>query len=85
MRRFDEAITAHQQAAALSTELGDRNGEAAALDNLGVALQEVRRFDEAITAHQQAAALFTELGDRHGEAAALGNLGSRPAGGAAVR
>ena len=34
-RRFDEAITAHQQAAALFSELGDRHGEALALDNLG--------------------------------------------------
>ena len=39
-RRFDEAITAHQQAAALSTELGDRHGEAAALSNLDNALKQ---------------------------------------------
>jgi hypothetical protein len=38
VRRFDEAITAHQQAAALFTELGDRHGEAGALDSLGGAL-----------------------------------------------
>ena len=42
MRRFDEAITAHQQALALFTELGDRHGEAVALNKLGAALQEAR-------------------------------------------
>ena len=80
MRRFDEAITADQRAVALFAELGDRHGEAMALDNLGLALREVRRFDEAITAHQQAVALFAELGDRHREAMALRNLGLARAG-----
>jgi hypothetical protein len=35
-----------------------------ALDNLGVALVEVRRFEEAISAHQDAAAIFRETGGR---------------------
>jgi hypothetical protein len=34
VRRFDEAITAHQDAAAIFRETGDRHGEGAALDNL---------------------------------------------------
>jgi hypothetical protein len=45
------------------------------LNNLGIALQEVRRFEEAITAHTQAAAIYVEAGDRHGEGGALNNLG----------
>ena len=48
-----------------------------ALNNLGIALREVRRFEEAITAHQDAAAIFRETGDRHGEGMALDNLGLR--------
>ena len=80
VRRFDEAITAHQRALALFTELGDRHREGMALDNFGSALRNVRRFDEAITAHQRAAALFTELGDRHREGMALRNLGIARAG-----
>ena len=44
------------------------------MNNLGVALGEVRRFEEAITAHQDAAAIFRETGDRHGEGTALSNL-----------
>ncbi|MGW7099622.1 tetratricopeptide repeat protein, partial [Streptomyces sp. NPDC054883] len=74
VRRFEEAIDAHQQAAARFTELGDHEGEGRALNNLGMALQQVRRFDEAIDAHQQAAARFTEMGDN--ESRVLNNLGT---------
>ena len=75
-RRQEEAISAHQDAAAIHRETGDRNGEGRALDDLGLALQEERRFEEAISAHQDAAAIYQETGDRNGEAAALGNLGN---------
>ena len=37
VRRFEEAITAHQDAAAIYRETGDRHGEGMALNNLGVA------------------------------------------------
>ena len=74
VRRFEEAVTAHQDAAAIYRETGDRHGEGAALNNLGVALREVRRFEEAITACQDAAAIYRETGDRHGEGIALNNL-----------
>jgi tetratricopeptide (TPR) repeat protein len=75
MRRFDEAITVCQQAAAIFAETGDRHREGVALTNLGGVLEEVRRFDEAITVCQQAAAIFAETGDRHREGGALTNLG----------
>ena len=67
MGRFEEAITAYQDAAAIFRETGDRHGEGIALNNLGMALREVRRFEEAITAAQDAAAIFRETGDRHRE------------------
>ena len=75
VRRFEEAITAYQDAAAIFRETGDRHREGMALSNLGLALREVRRFEEAITAHQDAAAIFRETGDRHREGMALNNLG----------
>ncbi len=75
VRRFGEAITAHQDAAAIYRDTGDRHREAMALNNLGLALREVRRFDEAITACQDAAAIYRDTGDRHGEGSALNNLG----------
>ena len=73
---MEEAITAHQDAAAIFRETGDRHGEGTALDNLGLALREVGRLEEAITAHQDAAAIFRETGDRHREVIALNNLES---------
>ncbi|MGY0232144.1 tetratricopeptide repeat protein [Longispora urticae] len=76
VRRFEEAIDAHQRAAEIARELGDRHGEGAALNNLGSVLQDVRRFEEAIGAHQQAADIARELGERHGEGQALSNLGN---------
>ncbi len=75
VRRYNEAITAHQNAAAIYRETGDRHGDGMALNNLGVALTEVRRYNEAITAHQNAAAIYRETGDRHGDGSALNNLG----------
>ena len=75
MRRFEEAITAHQDAAAIFRETGDQFGEGNALCNLGAALTEVGRFEEAITADQDAAAIFREAGNRQREGMALDNLG----------
>jgi tetratricopeptide (TPR) repeat protein len=74
-RRHEEAITAHQDAAAIFRETGDRYREGTALNNLATALWEIRRFEEAITACQEAAAIFRETGDRNPEGAALANLG----------
>jgi tetratricopeptide (TPR) repeat protein len=75
VRRFDEAVAADQDAAAIYREIGYRRGEGAALNNLGLALKAMRRFDEAIAAHQDAAAIYREIGYRRGEGMALGNLG----------
>jgi tetratricopeptide (TPR) repeat protein len=46
-----------------------------ALNNLFLALQQVRRFDEAITACQHGATINRETGDQHSEGGALNNLG----------
>ena len=40
VRRFEEAIRAHQDAAAIFRETGDRHREGMALNNLGLALRE---------------------------------------------
>jgi tetratricopeptide (TPR) repeat protein len=74
VRRFEEAVTAHQDAAAIFRETGDRHREGMALNNLGLALRGVRRFEEAVTAHQDAAAIFRETGDEYREGMALNNL-----------
>jgi Tetratricopeptide repeat len=63
-RRFDDklAITAASRDAA--RPLADRADEASTLNNLGLALREVRRFDQAITAHQQDLAICRETGEQ---------------------
>ncbi len=76
VRRFDDAIAAHERARDLHAEVGDRRGEAQAWNNLGLALRKVRRFDEAIITHAHARDLLAETGDRHSEAQASNNLGN---------
>jgi tetratricopeptide (TPR) repeat protein len=68
-------VTAHQDAAAIYREIGERHGEAKALNNLGAALGELGRFEETIAALHKAAAIFGETGDRHGEGRAKARLG----------
>ena len=75
MDRFQEAISAHRDAAAIFRETGDRHSEGMALINLGLALVRAGRFEEAISAHQEGLAIYRETGDRHGEGVALDNLG----------
>ncbi|MDG4789201.1 tetratricopeptide repeat protein [Micromonospora sp. WMMD1102] len=74
-RYFDDWITITTLAADICRQLDDRRREGGALNNLGLALAEVRRFDEAITAHTQAAEIYRQLDARHGEGGALNNLG----------
>jgi tetratricopeptide (TPR) repeat protein len=75
VRRLDEAVRAHQDAAVIFRGTGDRPGEGAARNNLGLALHGLDRNSEAIRAHQDAAAIFRETHDRLGEGKALNNLG----------
>ncbi|MGH3228900.1 MAG: tetratricopeptide repeat protein [Streptosporangiaceae bacterium] len=72
--RAEQAITAHQDAAAIFRDTGDRQGETRALANLGLALHAVGRAAEAITAQQDAAAISGAAGDEHWEHTALDNL-----------
>jgi tetratricopeptide (TPR) repeat protein len=80
LRRFEEAITALQDAAAIYREVGDLHGEATALNNLAWALQQTGRSEKAIAALQDATAIYRKVGDRHGESVVLDNLRAvRPA------
>ena len=75
LQRYDEAATAHHEAAAIFRRTRDCHGEGSALNNLGLAFHGLHRNDEAVTAHQEAAAIFRKIADRHGEGNALNNLG----------
>jgi tetratricopeptide (TPR) repeat protein len=74
MRRFGEAVTAHEEHLAIARQAGDRRGEVMALGNLGLALREVGRSEEAVIANRDAVAVFREIGDRQSVGMALGNL-----------
>ena len=75
LRRYDEAVIAHRDAAAIFRRAGDWHAEGEALNNLGLALHGLDRNDEAVIAHQDAAAIFRRAGDWHAEGKALNNLG----------
>ncbi|GAA4101024.1 tetratricopeptide repeat protein [Actinomadura miaoliensis] len=75
-RLFHDAITIGHHALAAARQLGDQRYEGMALNNLGLALVEVRRFEEAIDAHTRDLSICRELGDQHREGTALNNLGT---------
>lgn len=58
----------------LYRELGDRQGEAGALDSLGLLHHRLGRTGEAAAYYRRALAAFRELGDGDGETGALEGL-----------
>jgi tetratricopeptide (TPR) repeat protein len=76
MRRFSEAIRAHEAAVGIFRETRDRHGEGLALDNLGVPLRETLNLRGAVTVHQESAAIFRRAADWQAEAGARTNLGT---------
>ena len=75
-RRFADWIETHTVAVDAARTLGNQHTEGMALNNLSIALRQVRRFEEAIDAGRQAAAIFRAAGDRHREGMVLNNLGN---------
>lgn len=73
---LDDWLAVSERAATVYRSRGDRDGEAAAISNLGFAQRHARRFDDAIASHTRARAIFRELGDRRGEASASNRLGT---------
>ena len=70
-----EAITRHTAAVAAARQLGDRLGQANALNDLGPVRWLTDDHPAAIQVLEQALALYRDLGDRAGQANALNNLG----------
>ena len=69
-----DLVTTHRFALASARQVGDRQGEAWVLNNLGVALA-TTGDDEGIGLLEQALAIRREIGDRMGETQAANNLG----------
>jgi predicted ATPase/DNA-binding CsgD family transcriptional regulator len=72
---FTHAIACHGQALTLARELGDREAEATALNNLGVQAMELGDFDEARTRFETCIAVAREADTSRLVIRALHNLG----------
>jgi diguanylate cyclase (GGDEF)-like protein len=70
----DDPQASLQQGLGLMRGLGDRRGEAEALNLLGNLLSERQAFDDALACHQQCLALRRSLGDAPGESGSLHNI-----------
>ncbi|MFD9944862.1 tetratricopeptide repeat protein [Nonomuraea sp. NPDC059023] len=71
---MEDQLAVDSIALACMREVGDRRREGKALNNLGLALQEMRRLEEAIAAHEQAATIFEAFGDDYNWDIAVANL-----------
>jgi len=63
----EQAIEYHQQALAISREVGDRRGEGNHLDNLGIAYRDLGDITCARQCLSQALAIFEEIKSPHAE------------------
>lgn len=72
--KFADAIAFWQQALTIYQKLQDRQGEAAALGNLGAAYLALGDNQQAIAISQQLLTIAREIRDRRSEAVALANL-----------
>ena len=74
------AAASTQQALKQYRDLGDRSGQAHALNQLGLVQQLTGDYPAAAASHQQALRLYRDLGQRHEQAEALNSLGEYPPG-----
>jgi tetratricopeptide (TPR) repeat protein len=70
-----EALSIGEQALAVFRDIGDRDGEASVMDELGAVYQDLGRHEEAGRHHAHALDLAVATRDRSGEARALNHLG----------
>jgi tetratricopeptide (TPR) repeat protein len=73
--QFREALQSWEDALTIYQEIGNCQGEATSLGNLGVAYNSLGQYKRAIDFHKQHLEISREIGDRQGEANSLGNLG----------
>lgn len=71
-----ESLAQYGRARELAQEAGWLEGEALALQGMGVAIKQLGRPHEALDYYRQAVALFRDAGLESDEAAALSNIGS---------
>jgi len=71
---YERATALYQESLALLRELGDKQGIAHTLNNLGLVAWHQGNYSEAIAAYEESLALKRQLGDKRGIASSLGNL-----------
>ena len=73
--QFREALQSWEEALTIYKEIGDRQGEAASIGNLGLACYSLGQYHKAIKFHHQSCKVSRKIGDRQQEANSLGNSG----------
>lgn len=71
----EKTIEYGNRALELSIQVGDRNGEATALKNIGVGYSNVREDTKALEYYQKALTIYTEIDNKKGTANVLNNIG----------
>jgi tetratricopeptide (TPR) repeat protein len=72
---WQDCARANQTTLQLAARTGDRDTQAHALNDLGVAHEFLGHYQQAVTSHQRSLAIRRQLGLRQGQAASLNNLG----------
>ena len=72
---YQQALACFLETIAMHREVGDRYGEADALNNLGDTYYHLGNHAQAIGYHRQALDLTRQVGDRYNEADTLTHLG----------
>lgn len=74
-KHWDDWVATHRLALDATTSAGDREGQAHALNGLGVAYSDLHEWDESISCHRTAEELFTRLGNSRGRGWNQNNIG----------
>ncbi len=71
------AIKKYEEALSLYRAVGDKSGEANAMNHIGVIYSSLSENQKALDFMNQSLPIYRAIGDKLGEAATLGNIGSR--------
>lgn len=74
--QFIEAIATYEQILSLYLQIGDRVGEAEALERIGTMHDFLGEYSQALEVYQQALTIKKEHGDRAGEGSLLNSIGN---------
>jgi adenylate cyclase len=72
---YAQALSYYQKALAIHEEIGNKNGIANNLGNIGLVYSNLSDFPQALSYYQKALAIYEEIGSKEGIARNLGNIG----------